>query len=532
MFPPTLRFLFNGTKPPPVFSPATTCMTGIPPSASQREGTPHSADDFVRRLSARYLFVLLAIAALIAADQAIIQPLLVRMNVFAPVINLAGRQRMLSQKLAKSALAMQAADDAPTIDMRRAELRGALTEWSAAHKGLRDGDIHTPAIDAAWSELQPHFDAMQSAARRLAIPSTDGDHRSAALATIVEHEARFLTTMEHIVHLLEGEAAGELYRLRALALVISLAIIGLLVSLGRFVVRPATRAIREQVDQLESRVALRTSELDATLASLRHEIYERAESESRNRTLAAQLAHADRVESLGRLAAGLAHELNQPLGAIANYAEACDATLAAPLDAGAQQRLHGFVRQLQQAALRAGGIVRRVRNFVRPGVGNATSVDMTALVAEVVELCRPEAERREVEIALDLPAEEVVVEADAIQIQQVLVNLIQNALQAMASAPPQRRRLAIRVAAANQGVQVDVLDSGPGLADADPETLFAPFHTTKADGLGIGLSICRSIVEQHGGTIWAKSRPLEGAQFSFVLPLPAEHPAEYAAQSV
>ena len=113
--------------------------------------------------------------------------------------------------------------------------------------------------------------------------------------------------------------------------------------------------------------------------------------------------------------------------------------------------------------------------------------------------------------------------ADAIQIQQVLVNLVQNALQAMASAPPQRRRLAIRMSTANDGVQVDVIDSGPGLAEADPEALFAPFHTTKADGLGIGLSICRSIIEQHQGTIWAKSLPLEGAQFSFVLPLAVEH---------
>ena len=109
------------------------------------------------------------------------------------------------------------------------------------------------------------------------------------------------------------------------------------------------------------------SELDATLASLRHEIHEREQSESRNRTLAAQLAHADRVESLGRLAAGLAHELNQPLGAITNYAEACDATLAAPWDEGVPGRLQGYLRQLRQASLRAGAIIRRIRNFVRPG---------------------------------------------------------------------------------------------------------------------------------------------------------------------
>jgi signal transduction histidine kinase len=149
---------------------------------------------------------------------------------------------------------------------------------------------------------------------------------------------------------------------------------------------------------------------------------------------------------------------------------------------------------------------------------------MSALIAEVVDLCRPELARAEVALACELPSDEAVaVTADPIQIQQVLVNLVQNALQAMASAPPQRRRLVLRMAAANDAVQVDVIDGGPGLADADPEILFAPFRTTKTDGLGVGLSICRSIVEQHRGTIWAKSLPLGGAQFSFVLPLATEH---------
>ena len=236
---------------------------------SQRKDATLSADDLVRRLGGRYLFVLLAVAVLIAADQALIQPLLVRMNVFAPVINLAGRQRMLSQKLAKAALAMQAADDASTYSLRRTELQDSLAEWSTAHDALRHGAvelnvprIHSPAIDGAWTELQPHFDAMQAAARQLITTSDSDVSRSAALTALVDHEAPFLTTMERIVKLLEGEAAGELRRLRALALAVALAILGLLLGLGGFVVRPATRAIRDQVDQLEGRVAQRTRELD------------------------------------------------------------------------------------------------------------------------------------------------------------------------------------------------------------------------------------------------------------------------------
>lgn len=505
-------------------------MSDSPSPASPQEVSALSPDELVRRLSGRYVFVLLAVAALIAADQAVIQPLLMRMNVFAPVINLAGRQRMLSQKLAKSALAMQAADDPATQAARRTELRDSLAAWSAAHDALQHGAvepsvprIHSPAIDQAWAELQPHFDALQAAAQQL-VAAPDADASGAtALAAIVEHEGPFLMTMERIVALMEDEAAGELRRLRALALAIALTIVGLLVSLGTFVVRPATRAIRDQVDQLEARLALRTRELNATLASLRNEIYERHESESRNRAIAAQLAHADRVESLGRLAAALAHELNQPLGAITNYAEACDATLAAPWDEGVSRRLQDYLRQLRQASLRAGSIIRRVRNFVRPGGGSVAEVNLTALVAEVADLCRPEAARMNVEFTLDLSDDEFVVMADAVQVQQVLVNLVQNALQAMASSPPQRRRLVLSMSTASDGVQVDVIDSGPGLTAVDPASLFAPFHTTKADGLGIGLSICRSIVEEHQGSIWAKSLPGEGAQFSFVLPLACEY---------
>jgi C4-dicarboxylate-specific signal transduction histidine kinase len=501
-----------------------------PSSDFMRESPALSADDLVRRLSVRYLFVLLAVAVLIAADQTVIQPLLVRMNVFAPVVNLAGRQRMLSQRLAKAALAMQGFDGAAAQAARRTELRDSLEAWQTAHDVLRHGSvqldiprIHSPVIDAGWVELQPHFDAMQTAAKRFVFGTASDDSLQAAVIALLDHEPPFLTTMDRIVNLMEDQAAGELRRLRTLAFAIALAIVGLILGLGGFVVRPATRAIREQVDHLETRVTQRTRELDETLASLRHEIHEREQAESRGRQLAAQLSHADRVESLGRLAAGLAHELNQPLGAIANYAAACDATLAAEPDETARGGVQGYLRQIQQASLRAGAIVRRIRNFVRPGASNVANVDMNALIAEVVDLCRPELARAEVELACELPYDgAVIVNADPIQIQQVLVNLVQNALQAMATAPPQRRRLVLRMTTANEAVQVDVIDGGAGLADADPEILFAPFHTTKADGLGIGLSICRSIVEQHRGTIWAKSLPLGGAQFSFVLPLATE----------
>ena len=503
-----------------------------------------SPERLVRRLAARYLAVLCAVALLVAADQAVIQPLLVRMNNYAPVINVAGRQRMLSQKLVKAALAMQASSVQHRHDLYRTELSDALRQWSCAHAQLQGNStdrevrpIDSPGIAAQWSRLEPHYVAMQQAAERLADPATaillDVTTRESAshdVAILIDHEAPFLEAMDRIVALMESEAGDELSRLRLWALAIAGTIVSLVGGLGWLVIRPATRAIRGQVDQLESQVKRRTIELGETLASLRQEVAQRQYIEHRNRTLAAQLAHADRVESIGHLAAGLAHELNQPLGAIANYADVCGLKLATPLDEPTRGRLQEYLEQIRRASLRAGLIVRRMRNFVRPGASQIAVVDLVALVQEVVDLCAPEAARCVVDMQFTPPTHQtVLVNVDAIQIQQVLVNLIQNALEALSNYPTGQRRLNLQMAVLNDtvhsdSVQVDVVDNGPGLEDADPELLFAPFHTTKSEGLGIGLSICRAIVEQHQGTIWAHSLPTQGTQFSFILPI-AEHHA-------
>lgn len=502
----------------------------------QQPGVPDAAtaahEDFVRRLGRRYLAVVIAVAALVAADQAVIQPMLVRLNVYAPAINLAGRQRMLSQRIAKASLAMQAAPDDAERSLRRDELRRALGEWTAAHESLTKGDaaagvtpIIPPTTTAEWNKLAPHFQAMRNAANELAAaPTVDDAAPSHSVAAVVENEASFLESMDRIVTLMEHEAARALRRLRTCALAIATGIVTLVAALGWFVLRPATKAIRSQVDELESQVARRTSELHETLESLRLEIDEREAIESRNKALSAQLAHADRVESMERLAAGLAHELNQPLAAIANYAEATSVLLdAAPSD-GNQSRLRDFAAQIQQASLRAGGIVRRIRNFVRPGIHQPAEVDLAALLQEVIDLCKPETARAEVDLAFEHAADNrVTAVVDAIQIQQVVVNLIQNAVQAMDQTPPKLRRILVQLSANDDVAQVDVCDRGCGLVRSDAEALFAPFHTTKPDGLGIGLPICRSIIEQHQGTIWARSVPAGGAQFSFTLPLAPCH---------
>ncbi len=512
-----------------------------------------SPERLVRRLAARYLFVLCAVALLVAADQAVIQPLLVRMRNYAPVINLAGRQRMLSQKLVKAALAMQATSDEHRHDHYRTELSDALRQWSGTHAQLQ-GDstdrevrpIESSGIAAQWSRLEPHYVAMQQSAERLADPATatllgvsTRESASNYVAILIDHEGPFLEAMDRIVALMESEAGDELSRLRLWALAIAGTIVSLVGGLGWLVIRPATRAIRGQVDQLESQVKRRTIELGETLDSLRHEIAERQITETRNRALAAQLAHADRVESIGHLAAGLAHELNQPLGAIANYADVCGLKLATPLDEPTRGRVQEYLEQIRRASLRAGLIVRRMRNFVRPGASQIAVVDLVALVQEVVDLCAPEAARCVVGMQFTPPTHQtVLVNVDAIQIQQVLVNLIQNALEALSNYPTGQRCLKLQMAVLNDTahsdtahsdtfhsdtVQVDIVDNGPGLEDEDPERLFAPFHTTKSEGLGIGLSICRAIVAQHQGIIWAHSLPTQGTQFSFILPIAGHH---------
>ena len=484
-----------------------------------------STNSVVRQLAGRYLFVLIAVAALVVVDQAVVQPLLVQLNAFAPAINVAGRQRMLSQKLTKASLEFDVARDEATRTLRRDELRSSLQQWTAEHTALLDGDrrlgiqpIRSPELTRQWKQLEPNFRAMVAAASDLLRPDA---MVSRSVAAIVEHEAKFLPTMDRIVKLMEDEAARAVARLRMFALAISATVILLLLGLGWFVIRPATRTIRGQVDELESRVALRTRELSSALASLQHEIHERQLAENRNQRLAAQLTHAERVATMGHLTAGLAHELNQPLAAIANYTDACEVILEER--PASDMRIGQWVHQAKRAALRAGQIVRRMRNFVQPNAAAVADVDVNALVAEVVELCRTEATHAGVEVRLELSAVSDQVCVDAIQIQQVLVNLVQNSIQAMRETNDEPRELVLQTSTDGSSVRVDVLDSGPGFASTDPDAAFAAFHTTKADGLGIGLAICRSIVELHRGTIWAESRPGGGAQVSFSLPLAATY---------
>jgi two-component system sensor kinase FixL len=516
------------------------------------------ASSLVRPLSRRYLLVLVSVAALVLLDQAILQPLLVRLNFYAPVINLAGRQRMLSQKVTKEVLSLLATDEATVRDFRRKELLVALEQWTAAHRALLDGDPTTgmqpvqSSVAMAMHNFEPAFEAIRTAAYAIGADRSvfDISSTSSTVAIILDQEPVYLRGMEKVVAMLEESAKARVAWLRGCGVVAMTAVILLLLGVYFVVLRPAANLIRGQVeaiaasdtrhrmlaemlgearDTLELRVAERTSELIDANAALKREIAERQAVESRMRELSAELAHASRVTALGQLATGLAHEINQPLATVANYAGTLELALARACPSEDEPRR--LVAQIQQAALRAGAIVRRMRNFVRRGDVQTSQVDLNALVREVSELCQSELCDANVELTLDLAPRPVLVLADAVQVQQVLVNLIHNAIQAMASSPVPERGLRISTEVGPVEVGVAVADSGPGFPDETAQGCFQPFFTTKAEGLGMGLAISRAIIEQHQGRIWSENRENGGALVRFSLPHLHAHDIDTEQQS-
>ena len=243
-------------------------------------------------------------------------------------------------------------------------------------------------------------------------------------------------------------------------------------------------------------------------------------TESRLKELQSEVTHMSRYTALGEMASTLAHEINQPLTAISNYLKGCQRLLAG-VDSEAAPVLRDALGKAADQALRAGQIIRRLREFVARGESEPRTESLAKLIEDASTLALIGARENGVSVSFRLDPRVDMVFADRIQIQQVLVNLIRNAIESMAEISGERR-LEVATTASGHGVEIAVSDTGPGLAPEIAHHLFQPFMTTKRKGMGLGLSICRTIVEAHGGKIWVEDRAGGGTIFRFTLRSPRE----------
>ncbi len=252
------------------------------------------------------------------------------------------------------------------------------------------------------------------------------------------------------------------------------------------------------------------------LAALLIERRQRRRAEDENRQRRRELAHAGRLTAVGELTASISHEINQPLGAILANAEAAEMLLES--ENGNLEEIRRILSDIRRDDLRASEVVRRVRELAGKREIETKAVDLNPIVESVAQLLEHEARRHAVAIQKDLASDLPAVQADAVSLQQVLINLAMNGIDAMSVTTVIRRRLVISTRAAGGVVEVRVTDTGHGIEEGDRNRLFQSFFTTKKHGVGLGLSICRSIVEAHGGTIVAENNLYGGATFRFALP--------------
>jgi two-component system sensor kinase FixL len=230
-----------------------------------------------------------------------------------------------------------------------------------------------------------------------------------------------------------------------------------------------------------------------------------------------RLLNVSRMATIGEMAAGVAHELNQPLTAIANYAHACERLLGRP-DAEPNE-LREALRQIAAQTTRAADIIRRLRALARSHPADLLPVAMNALVEELHELMRTDASLHGVELMLDLTPGLHEVSANPGQIQQVILNFLRNSLEALSAQPASSPRVAISTSLANgTGVQLMVCDNGPGLPPDMVKRVFDPFFSTKENGTGLGLAISSTIARSHGGTVGYRPNSPSGACFYIVVP--------------
>jgi two-component system sensor kinase FixL len=242
------------------------------------------------------------------------------------------------------------------------------------------------------------------------------------------------------------------------------------------------------------------------------------QGEEAARRLRERLWHVSRLATVGEMASGIAHELNQPLAAIANYAQACDRLLRRP-DADLEE-IHGALKEIAAQAVRAGDFIRRLRSLARQHAGRREPTEINVLITELTDLVRSDAQAHDVQYRLELSDRLPRLEVHRAQIQHVILNLVRNAIESLAETPDKPRKIVVRTSRTHDGeVEVSVCDSGPGVSSSVAPRLFDPFCTSKPAGTGLGLAISRTIIAAHGGTLGYRPNVPVGACFTLRLPV-------------
>lgn len=281
--------------------------------------------------------------------------------------------------------------------------------------------------------------------------------------------------------------------------------------------RVVERELEGARDRLEERVKERTAEWVDANRRLEDEMARRVEVEERSRRHQDQLAHVARLSTMGEMAAGLAHEINQPLAAIAAYTRAGMRLLDS--ESPDMETLREALKDSSEQAQRAGKIVHRLREFIAERATEHYPRDLGELTRSVAGLLEGELTRTEVMCTLDLPPDLPAVHVDGIQIEQVIMNMMRNGIEAMEATPADQRRLVVRARAATPDtVTLAVEDTGAGCDLDPPNRIFDPFYTTKDEGMGMGLSISQTIIEAHEGRVFAAPREGGGMSIGFHLP--------------
>jgi len=282
--------------------------------------------------------------------------------------------------------------------------------------------------------------------------------------------------------------------------------------------RKTEEALREARDHLEQKVAQRTAELEKSNTDLRRTMSEHDESQQALRQTQTELAHLSRALTMGELTSSIAHEINQPLTAVVAHSHACLEWLSVdPPDIGkARQTINSILRD----GTRAGRVLSRIRALFSKQVHASDWIDMNEVILELTVFFRDDAMWQQMAIRTDLSPSLPRLKGDRVQLQQVVLNLMKNAMDAMQTTPAGWKELVIRSKQHTRSeLIISVEDSGVGLSPQVADKIFDPFFTTKSEGIGMGLSISRSIIEAHHGRLWASARPSGGAVFQFTLPL-------------